>query len=324
MDYRKERSADIDDITQKNHFVVNDIADGDDTDLIRKHLQILKFLIVILFICVISTIAIGVISVVYVIIPRKVVSDYYSGKKITIEATDGITLTAYEKGTDAPGHNWALLIHSYKSDHTFMNPYSKGYLEAGYHVIQPDNRAHGESGGMFIGMGFLDQYDILCWINYIIDKDPDAKIVLHGVSMGAAALMMLSGQEGLPDNIVAIIEDCGYKSARDYLTWKLEHKIHIPAFPIIPIANVAFKIAAGYYMYDASAIDNIKNSNIPILFIHGEDDQTVPVSDAYELFNAAGRKKDIYIVQKAGHGESIGKDEIRYWKVVFSFIDKQR
>ena len=272
-------------------------------------------------ICAISTIAIGVISVIYVIVPRREVSGHYSGKKISIEATDGIKLTAYEKGTDAVGHKWALLIHSYRSDHTFMNPYAEGYLEAGFHVIQPDNRAHGESEGMFIGMGYLDQYDILCWISYIIDKDPDAEIVLHGVSMGAAALMMLSGQEELPENIVAIIEDCGYKSARDYLTWKLEQKIKIPEFPIIPIANIAFKIAAGYYMYDASAIDSVKNSNIPILFIHGEDDQTVPVRDAYDLFNAAGSKKDIYIVQKAGHGESLGKDGARYWEKVFNFID---
>ena len=287
----------------------------------RISIQILKILLVISLICVISTIAIGVISVVYVIVPRRVVSRHYSGKKINIEATDGIKLTAYEKGTDAVGHKWALLIHSYRSDHTFMNPYAEGYLEAGFHVIQPDNRAHGESEGMFIGMGYLDQYDILCWISYIIDKDPDAEIVLHGVSMGAAALMMLSGQEELPENIVAIIEDCGYKSARDYLTWKLEQKINIPAFPIIPIANIAFKIAAGYYMYDASAIDNVKTSNIPILFIHGEDDQTVPVRDAYDLFNAAASKKEIYIVQKAGHGESLGKDGARYWEIVFNFID---
>ena len=300
-----------------------DVDDGDYTDWMRISTYILKVLAIILLICAISTIVIGAISVVYVIVPRREVSGHYSGKRISIKAADGIKLIAYEKGTDASGHKWALLIHSYRSDHTFMNPYAEGYLEAGFHVIQPDNRAHGESEGMFIGMGYLDQYDILCWIDYIIDMDPDAEIVLHGVSMGAAGLMMLSGQENLPGNIVAIIEDCGYKSAKDYLAWKLNQKLGLPAFPIIPITNVAFKIAAGYYMYDASAIDNVKNSNIPTLFVHGEDDQTVPVRDAYELYNAASSKKDIYIVQKAGHGESIEKDKARYWEEVFGFIDKQ-
>ena len=278
---------------------------------------------IVALVCVISTIIIGTISVAYVIVPTRHVHGSYSGNRINIESFDGIKLEAYEKGIDANGHKWALLIHSYKSDHTFMNPYAEGYLDAGYHVIQPDNRAHGNSEGAFIGMGYLDQYDILCWINYIINKDPDAKIVLHGVSMGAAALMMLSGQEGLSANIIAIIEDCGYKSAKDYLTWKLKQKMHIPAFPIIPIANISFKIAAGYFMYEASSIENVKNSNVPILFIHGEEDSTVPVTDAHDLYDAANCIKDIYIVHDAGHGQAMELDKNRYWEKVFGFIDRQ-
>lgn len=84
--------------------------------------------------------------------------------------------------------------------------------------------------------------------------------------------MMLSGQENIPDNVKAVIEDCGYTSARDYLTWKLKQRFHLPAFPIIPIANEAFKLTAGYYMNDASALEGVKNSRIPILFIHGTED----------------------------------------------------
>ena len=107
-----------------------------------------------------------------------------------------------------------------------MNPYARAYQEQGYNTLQPDNRAHGQSEGNYIGMGYLDQYDVLSWIGYILEKDSEAEIVLHGVSMGAATLMMLSGQENIPDNVKVIIEDCGYTSAKDYLTWKLKRRFH--------------------------------------------------------------------------------------------------
>lgn len=169
-------------------------------------------------------------------------------------------------------------------------------------------------------MGYLDQYDILSWINYILEKDPDAEIVLHGVSMGASAIMMLSGQDGIPDNIKAIIADSGYTSATDYLTRKLKQRFHLPAFPVIPIANVSFKIAAGYYMNDASAIEGIKNSRIPTLLIHGTKDQTVPVDDAYKLYNAASCETELLIVDGAGHGESVYILPELYWHKVWEFV----
>lgn len=203
-----------------------------------------------------------------------------------------------------------------------MNPYAQEYQKQGYNTLQPDNRAHGESEGDYIGMGYLDQYDVMSWIHYILEKDPEAEIILHGVSMGESTLMMLSGQENIPDNVKAIIADCGYTSARDYLTWKLKQRFHLPAFPVIPIANEAFKLTAGYYMNDASALEGVKNSKISILFIHGTEDQTVPVEEVYKLYEKAACEKQLYIVEGAGHGEALWKDEEGYWGRVFEFIDE--
>lgn len=283
--------------------------------------QSIRILLSMLTICAAGVLIIALLSVSIIIIPDKRESGVYNGKRISINSFDGTELIAYDKTPSHFGHRWVLLIHSYRSDHTFMNPYAERYLEKGYNVIQPDNRAHGESGGAYIGMGYLDQFDILCWINYIIEQDPDAEIVLHGVSMGASALMMLSGQDNLPLNIRAIIEDCGYKSAKDYLSWKLRHKFHMPAIPMLPIANLAIKTMAGYYLYDASAIEGVKRSQIPILFIHGTEDQTVPVDDVYELYEAANCIKDLMIVDHAGHGESLSIAKEEYWNRIDQFIN---
>ena len=275
-----------------------------------------KIVFLITFI-ILFNIIIGIASVVYVLRPQK--SDSDSGPTMErITTSDGTELFARVHYSDT--NKWALLIHSYRSSHSFMNPYAAEYQARGYNTVQPDNRAHGRSGGKWIGMGYLDQFDILCWIRYILEKDPDAEIVLHGVSMGASALMMLSGQEGLPENIKVIIADSGYTSASDYLTWKLKQRFHLPPFPVIPIANISFKIAAGYYMNDASAIEAIKKSSTPTLIIHGQDDQTVPVEDAYRLYEAAACMKDLYIAEGTGHGGAVFTDPEAYWDKVWGFI----
>ena len=275
-----------------------------------------KIVFLIIFI-ILFNIIIGIASVVYVLRPHK--SDIDSGPTMErITTSDGTELFARVHYSDT--NKWALLIHSYRSSHSFMNPYAAEYQARGYNTVQPDNRAHGRSGGKWIGMGYLDQFDILCWIRYILEKDPDAEIVLHGVSMGASALMMLSGQEGLPENIKVIIADSGYTSASDYLTWKLKQRFHLPPFPVIPIANISFKIAAGYYMNDASAIEAIKKSSTPTLIIHGQEDQTVPVEDAYRLYEAAACRKDLYIAEGTGHGEAVFTAPETYWDKVWAFI----
>ena len=279
--------------------------------------RIKKIIAALIIIACIFTLAIGFISVIYVLRPARYNTE---SEMIEITAVDGISLFAVENIQDPESHKWAILIHSYRSSHSFMNPYATEYQAHGYNTVQPDNRAHGRSGGKWIGMGYLDQFDILCWIRYILEKDPDAEIVLHGVSMGASALIMLSGQGGLPKNIKAIIADSGYTSASDYLTWKLKQRFHLPSFPIIPIANISFKIAAGYYMNDASAIEGIRKSSIPTLIIHGEKDQTVPVVDAYRLFEASACKTELLIVEGAAHGESEHVSSGLYWKKVWSFI----
>lgn len=270
----------------------------------------------------IGIIGIGEISVKYVLSREENSTGSFGDNKVYLTSADGLRMVALEMMSSKVSHQWAILVHSYRTDHRFMNPYAKVYQEQGYNTLQPDNRAHGKSEGNYIGMGYLDQYDVLFWIDYIIEKDPEAEIVLHGVSMGAASLMMLSGQENIPANVKVIIEDCGYTSARDYLSWKLKQRFRLPSFPIIPIANIAFKLSAGYYMDDASALEGVKNSSIPTLFIHGTEDSTVPVEDVYKLYEVAACEKQIYIVEGAGHGEALWKDEDEYWKQVFGFVNK--
>lgn len=290
---------------------------------IRSKKKIFKIIVIVVITIIAITISIGMFSVWYVLRPCSGNVNYLQGNMVYTKAFDGVSLAASERYSDEDTHRWALIVHSYRSHKSAMSVYEKKYHKDGYNTLTVDNRAHGQSGGKYIGMGYLDKFDIGCWVDYILEKDPEAEIVMHGLSMGGAAVMMYSGQE-VPSNIKAVIEDSGYLSAESYLKWKLKQRFHLPSFPVIPIANAAFKISAGYYMTDASALEGVKNSRIPTLFIHGAEDTTVPVLDAYRLYEEAACPKQIYVVEGAGHGEAVGIDPEGYWDTVEDFIEKAR
>lgn len=234
---------------------------------------------------------------------------------LEINASDGITLKA-TMNTDQDSHKWVILVHSYRSDHSMMNEFARIYREKGYNTLQPDNRAHGSSGGDCIGMGYNDASDIMEWISYIIELDSSAEIVLHGISMGAATLMILSDNPLILENVKVIVADSGYTSAMDYVRFKLKNIWIMPDL----MSWFAERIA-GYSLKEAAPLEHVKQSRIPILFIHGMEDATVPVEHAYSLYEAAVCTKALYICKEAGHGESAFVDPVRYWNKVISFID---
>ena len=217
-------------------------------------------------------------------------------------------------------HRWVILVHGYKSSNENMMSYGSEYYDNGYNVVLPDNRAHGKSDGTYIGMGWLDKDDIACWVNWVIEKDPQAQIILHGVSMGGATVMMASGDR-LPQ-VVGYIEDCGYTSVWDIFASELDKRFSLPTFPVLDISNFIAKIKAGYDFKEASSVDQIQKANQPMLFIHGAKDDFVPLEMVYEVYDAYPTTKELYIVDEAGHAQSKDYDVNAYWNKVFDFIDK--
>ncbi len=239
---------------------------------------------------------------------------------VSITSTDGLNLHA-DMTREEDSHLWAIVIHGYKSSNDSMMRYGARYAEAGYNVLLPDNRAHDESEGKYIGMGWLDKDDIECWIDWIMEQDDEAQIILHGVSMGAATTMMVSGDN--PENVYGYIEDCGYTSVWDIFGSELYKRFSLPSFPVLNLANVVSRMRAGYSFKEASCVEQVEKCENPMLFIHGEDDDFVPVEMGYEVYEAANCEKEFYLVEEAGHAQAELKDPDAYWETVFDFIDTQ-
>lgn len=240
----------------------------------------------------------------------------------TIESSDGYKFvgTIFLQGEESS--KWALLLHGYTGWKEEMYQYAYWYYQNGYNILVPDLRCSGSSEGDFIGMGWTDHFDCMEWLKLIIERDSDAQIVLHGQSMGAATALIMTGDEQLPDNVVACVSDCAYTTAYEMFGQKCREWFHLPAFPFVDSAVLMLRMRGGYNLRDASAIDAVKKSSIPTLFIHGIDDAFIDVSMTQELYEAEAADKDILLVDGAGHAQSADKDPDGYYSAIDSFIRK--
>lgn len=241
---------------------------------------------------------------------------------IKIKSFDNLNLSAYKLSHEKYSNRWVVINHGYTQD-----PYQLGhagikFFADGYNVLVPHMRGHGESDGEYIGMGWHDRLDIIKWIDYILLMDNNAKIVIYGVSMGAAATMMVSGEK-IPENVKCFVEDCGYTSAWDEFAYQLKAIYNLPSFPIMNGVNILVKLRTGYDLKEASALNQVKKCSKPMLFIHGDKDTFVPYEMVQELYTKAScPEKELFITHNAGHAESFKIYSDIYWQKVLEFANR--
>lgn len=241
----------------------------------------------------------------------------YSDKYI--ESYDKLQLHSYVVSQNS--NKWAIVVHGYGGSGKLMSDKSKYFYDMGYNVLIPDLRGHGKSEGDYIGMGWKDRLDIISWINFIIKENPNAEIVLHGTSMGAATVLMTSG-ENLPSNVKAIVADCAYTSAWDEFSYQLETYLKVPSYYILNVTNMVTKLKAGYSLKEASALECVKKATVPILFIHGDKDKFVPYSMMDKLYDATSSPKEKLTIDGGEHANSDLVSPFLYWLTVEDFLNQ--
>lgn len=242
-------------------------------------------------------------------------------EKLTTESSDGYTLVAAVFPNDE-SHSWALLLHGYTGYKEEQYHHAMHFHEEGYNVLVPDMRCQGESEGDYIGLGYTDSADNMLWLGYILEQDPDAEIVIHGESMGAACALMMSAREDLPHNVKCIISDCAFTDALTVFRGKMKDWLGIPDLGFVSSARLCLLARGGYDVAKASALDAVNKSDVPTLFIHGTEDKFVPHQMEDLLYDACTAEKDIVKIEGAGHVQSCYKDPETYYRTVFGFIDK--
>ena len=141
--------------------------------------------------------------------------------------------------------------------------------------------------------------------------------------MGAAAVCMASG-ETLPSQVKAVVSDCAFTDLSSMLAGQVKKLYGLPRHPVVDDARIMLKARGGYDIKRASALDQVKKSSTPTLFIHGSSDGFIPASMARELFEACSApEKRLLIVAGAGHALSAQTDPDLYFATVFGFLDSK-
>ncbi|MCJ0932348.1 alpha/beta hydrolase [Virgibacillus halodenitrificans] len=245
-------------------------------------------------------------------------------EQMEMTSYDGLKLKGYFLKAKKPTDKTVVLAHGYLGRATDMGLYGQYYYEnLGYNIFMPDFRGHGQSEGDYIGFGWHDRLDLIDWIHILSTKlGPDSEYVLHGVSMGAASVLMASGEEELPKSVKAIISDSPYTSVYDMFKYQLGRMYRVPAFPVLPTTSVVTKIKAGYSLKEASALKQVQKAEVPILYIHGNADTFVPTSMAEKLYKNTSSEKDFISFDNAGHGEAFVTKKDKYVDKLNSFLEK--
>lgn len=246
---------------------------------------------------------------------------------MAIQSVDGLRLWAAVVPAKEETHRWVICVHGFSDSHISMGVYGKHYHEAGWNVLLPDQRGYGNSEGNCVGWGFNERLDLVGWISWVVRRDPEAEILLHGVSMGGATVLMATGG-ALPKNVKAAVSDCAYASIeaemRHLMAERRENGIQIPPLP----SHVAFSVLrrttlrrGGYDLRHAAPVEAVTRSKTPTLFIHGAQDNFVPANMMNKLYQAAACPKSFLWVPSADHATSVGTDPGLYWATVDTFLD---
>ena len=214
---------------------------------------------------------------------------------------DGRRLHAWYAAAEDSTDMTAVLLHGYTCNAwTVMNIAQMMRERIGLNIFLPDLHGHGKSDGDEVQMGWKDAHD--CALS---------RIVIHGVSMGAATAMNVSGLEDNPQ-IVGYIEDCGYSSVWEELSGELEKQYGLGEFPLMYTTSLLCQLKYGWSFGEASSLEMVKRCKKPMLFIHGSDDDFVPTRMVYALYEAKPQPKSLWISKGSGHAASFNDHPEEY------------
>lgn len=222
-----------------------------------------------------------------------------------------------------PTDKTAVIVHGYTDNAIRMlmigYPYNN---DLNYNILLPDLQDNGLSEGPAIQMGWKDRLDVLNWMNIANDIfGKRTQMVVHGISMGAATTMMVSGEAQQPF-VKCFVEDCGYTSVWDEFSFQLKDMFGLPEFPLMYTTSWLCNAKYGWNFQEASSLEQVKKCSLPMFFIHGDADTYVPTRMVYPLYEAKSEPKELWIVPGATHAMSYKDYPQEYTERVKKFVGK--
>jgi alpha-beta hydrolase superfamily lysophospholipase len=242
---------------------------------------------------------------------------------VPLVARDGALLRAWSFERPERGRGTVLLLHGLGDTRASQLPLATLLLEHHYHVLAPDSRVHGDSGGTLASYGLAERTDLLAWTAWIRARRPDECVFAAGASMGAAIVLLAAATEPF----CAVIAEAPYATFRGAAGVRVGRQFGLPP-PIGPIAATPFVEAALVYtrlryglpIGRANPIDAVRTTRVPVLVIEDGDDDRMPAGDAARLAAANPRLVTVWHVAGARHVRTWAAEPDEYPRRVLAFL----
>ena len=252
-------------------------------------------------------------------------ADYFfslNPQEVSLTSHDGLKLFGYfyenpnSRGT-------VIFMHGYHGNpFTDFGPVLDKFIDMGYSLLLPYQRAHGKSQGKYITFGVKESKDCLAWAKLVVNTYPNRPIALHGISMGGATVGMTSCLEDLPKEVKLVANDCGFTSP-DAIISSVRKLMKLPFFPFQLIVRLYTRLFARFKLTENNASVCYAKSKIPALFIHGEEDDFVPYRMGVENYEKSSASDKLMIsIKGAGHGLAYITDPDKVTKELTAFYLK--
>ncbi len=216
--------------------------------------------------------------------------------------------------------------HGVTSSLLGMLKYTGMFRKRGYNVLVYDHRRHGSSGGDTTTYGFYEKWDLRACVDWALHRCASSGgargagepvIGIFGESMGAATALQ---HVSIDDRVSFYVADCPFSDLADQLSYQLKVRYKLPRFPLIPLTSLWCRLRAGFYFHQVSPIRDVARANVPILYVHGQNDVFVPTRMSVELHRATGGPKSLFLAPNSGHAESYYKNKVQYEQAVDAFL----
>ncbi len=237
------------------------------------------------------------------------------------QSHDGLKLHAHWVPADDP-KGTVILAHGYRSTKLLdFGMVLELYHNLGVNLLMIDQRCHARSEGKYITFGVLESRDVQSWIKFHNEKFGYHPILLSGLSMGASTVLYLADRD-LPENVKGMIADCGFTSPKEIIAKVFRDTVHFGAGPFLWAADLFARVLAGFSLYERDSRKSLAKSRLPVLLVHGTGDDFVPCEMTEKAYTACTSKKEMFLVEDAGHGVSYLVDTPGYRKRVIDFLRK--
>lgn len=235
---------------------------------------------------------------------------------VTITAQDGIELTGHWIPAENP-KRIIIAMHGWRARWSRdFGMIADFWAKQGCSVLYAEQRGQNDSQDEHMGFGLTERGDCLEWARWA--ETIGLPVYLAGISMGGATVLMAADLP-LPECVRGIMADCAFTSPNRIWQHVVHDNLHLPYGLRKYVADIICRKKIGIGADEISTVGSLEHAKVPVLFLHGTDDNFVPVDMAYENYKACASPKRIFVVPGADHGMSYFLDREGYENAMMSF-----